>query len=160
MRRMPKTQPALLAICVLGAGLLARAPAALAVRPRQGPTCIPLAEEDSIGVYLLSRVATFSVRPDSAFNQDRILYQLPLVRTDQIALVTNEKICSRAAAAYAAALAGQGSGLTGRVLVAQVGAGATGRYVVLDPYFAPDPTHRSYVHLVMDFQFRVLHRFP
>ena len=100
------------------------------------------------------------MNPDSEYNESRILYQLPLVNAGQISLVTDDTICSKAAIAYAAALTGKGSGLTGRVLVAKVGTGGTLRYVVLDPYFAYDSTRKSYVHLVMDSKFSVLHTFP
>lgn len=130
------------------------------LRTQQASTCIPIGEEDSIGVYLLSRVATFAVNPDSEYNAVRILYQLPLVSAGEISLVTDEKICGKAATAYAAALTGKGSGLSGRVLVAKLGAGGALRYVVLDPYFAYDSTRKSYVHLVMDSTFNMLHTFP
>ena len=130
------------------------------LRVQQTSTCIGVGDEDSIGVYLINRVATFTVNPDSAFNDDRILYGLPLVSAGQISLITDERTCGKAATAYDAALTGKGSGLNGRVLVAKVGTGNTLRYVVLDPYFAYDSTAKSYVHLVMDSNFSVLHTFP
>lgn len=130
------------------------------LRTQQASTCIPIGEEDSIGVYLLSRVATFAVNPDSEYNAVRILYQLPLVSAGEISLVTDEKICGKAATAYAAALTDKGSGLSGRVLVAKLGTGGALRYVVLDPYFAYDSIRKSYVHLVMNSTFNMLHTFP
>lgn len=151
---------ATLAACAASLGLLGREPPAHALPIQHGSTCIPIAEEDSIGVYLLSRVATFTVNPDSEYNAVRILYQLPLVNAGQISLVKDDRICNRAATAYAAALTGKGSGLSGRVLVAKIGTGGALRYVVLDPYFAYDSTAKSYVHLVMDSKFTVLHTFP
>lgn len=149
-----------LALCAGSLGFDGREAHARALRAQQTSTCISIGEEDSIGVYLLSRLATFAVSPDSEYNASRILYQLPLVSPGQISLVTDVKICSKAAAAYAAALTGKGSGLSGRVLVVRVGTGGALRYVVLDPYFAYDSTRKSYVHLVMDSKFNRLHTFP
>jgi hypothetical protein len=134
--------------------------AAFDLKPKPPSACIGIAEQDSLGVYLINRVAAFTATTDSAFNADRIIFKLPIVPASQLSLVTQEAVCSKAAAAYASAVSGQGSGLSGRALVVKVGTSATAPYVVLDPFFAYDASHQSYVHIVLDSKFNVLSRFP
>lgn len=113
--------------------------------------CIGVAEFDSLGAYLLRKVATYTEPNHAAYDNARKDMGLPLAAANTLTVVTNSATCQKAAAAYAAKVSGIGGGLSGRVLV--VKAGTT--YVVLDPNYYRLASNKQYAHMVMTSKFKV-----
>ena len=67
----------------------------------------------------------------------------------QVTLVTDTRVCQKAARAYAAKVSGTGSGLTNRVYVVKAGP----RYVVLDPGYHYHPTVGMWLYMVLTDKF-------
>lgn len=134
-------------LTALALALIASLSSAPALRAQ---SCISIAEFDSTGAYLLGKVRTLTAPRDTVYDAARRALGLPLVAAANVTLVTQSSICSKAAAAYAAKIAGAGGGLTGRVLVVKAGT----MYVVLDPNYYLLASNKQYRHMVMDSKFK------
>ena len=110
--------------------------------------CISIQEFDSVGAGMLQRIARYTQPVDPVYDEYRRGYGYPLVPASQLALVTSESVCKKAAAAYRAATTG--AGWLGRVAV--VKAGTT--YTVLDPGYYFDAANKAALWVLMDSRFK------
>lgn len=114
--------------------------------------CIPPSQADSLDLYLVDKVSAYTEPIDASYEESRVALKLPVVARTQLQVITQETTCKRLRDAYAAKVAGVGSGLSGRVLALKVGT----VYVVLDPSYRDNPSFGGYTHMVIDSKYNVL----
>ena len=105
--------------------------AAIASRPLKGQTvCRPA---DSTSAILVAHLANYAAASSGGENTVRDSLHLPLTQASQVKLVTQEAVCKKARATFAADRAGKGiGGSSGRVYVVAIG--NTG-YAIVDPAY-------------------------
>lgn len=112
-------------------------------------TCRPV---DQYSTYLANKLTTLMSDSDPTHGLSRGALQLPLVATNEISIVADSLICSRALSAYNAALGPRGTGSTASTKVTVVKVG-NDRYVVFDP----DQMAGEYIYQVtLDGNYQVL----
>ena len=113
--------------------------------------CITGIEFDTLATKVIQVVKQYTAPADSADDAYRIGLGYALVAANQLSIVTQSTVCTKAEAAYRTATSG-GQGNTGRVVV--VKAGET--YTVLDPghYWShADPRYR---YVLMNNKYQVI----
>lgn len=108
---------------------------------------------DGRSVHYVNAMRTVATHTGAAYADTRAGLRLPAAAASDVAYVTDERVCRRAARAYRAAAGTRADGVapSGRVYVVRVGAA----YVVWDPAF----TYGEFtVAMTMDRRFAVLAR--
>lgn len=108
---------------------------------------------DATSQRLIQSLLQYTAPAFPEYDQARVAMGLPRATASQITLVSTKSVCSKAATAYAQALAGGAGPQSGRVYVIQIGT----TYTVLDPTFYWR-TAGYWSQVTFDSQWRVISR--